>query len=173
VVGELLGRSDGRRNERLHGEAVRDAHRPPDLRDLRRYWPHADAPGADVINGSRKHVASRRLERTDWQNSTLIQGDVVDYVRKLKDEQGPEIQVHGSGELIQTLLRNDLIDELRLWIFPVVLGTGKRLFADGTIPAGLRLVDSKTSTTGVILATYERAGAIEYGSFAPQAQASE
>jgi dihydrofolate reductase len=137
------------------------------------YWPHADAPGADVINGSRKHVASRRLERTDWQNSTLIQGDVVDYVRKLKDEQGPEIQVHGSGELIQTLLRNDLIDELRLWIFPVVLGTGKRLFADGTIPAGLRLVDSKTSTTGVILATYERAGAIEYGSFAPQAQASE
>jgi dihydrofolate reductase len=130
------------------------------------YWPHADVPGADSINSAPKHVASRTLERTDWQNSTRIEGDVAEYVRNLKDRPGPEIQVHGSGNLMQTLLRNDLIDEFRLWTFPVLLGSGKRLFADGTTPAGLRLVDSKTSTTGVILATYERAGDIDYGSFA-------
>jgi dihydrofolate reductase len=131
------------------------------------YWPNAtDVPGADALNNARKHVASRTLERTDWQNSTLIKGDVVDYVRRLKNEGGPEIQVHGSGDLIQTLLGHDLIDVFRLWTFPVLLGSGKRLFAGGTVPGGLRLADSKTSTTGVILATYERAGPIDYGSFA-------
>jgi dihydrofolate reductase len=134
------------------------------------YWPTAgDQPGAAALNGARKHVASRTLERTDWQNSTLIKGDVADHVRGLKEQDGPEIQVHGSGNLIQTLLRDDLIDVFRLWTFPVLLGTGKRLFADGTVPAGLRLDDSKTSTTGVVMATYERAGPIEYGSFAEPA----
>jgi dihydrofolate reductase len=131
------------------------------------YWPTAnDVPGADQLNDARKHVASRTLERTDWQNSTLIDGDVADYVRRLKMADGPEIQVHGSGDLIQTLLHDDLIDVFHLWTFPVLLGSGKRLFADGTIPAGLRLADSKTSTTGVLMATYERAGPIAYGSFA-------
>jgi dihydrofolate reductase len=131
------------------------------------YWPTAtDVPGADALNNARKHVASRSLERADWQNSTVVDGDVVDYVRRLKDEPGPEIQVHGSGDLIQTLLGQELIDVFRLWTFPVLLGTGKRLFADGTVPAGLRLVDSKASTTGVIMARYEPAGAIDYGSFA-------
>jgi dihydrofolate reductase len=131
------------------------------------YWPTAtDVPGADALNNARKHVASRSLERADWQNSTVVDGDVVDYVRRLKDEPGPEIQVHGSGDLIQTLLGQELIDVFRLWTFPVLLGTGKRLFADGTVPAGLRLVDSRASTTGVIMARYEPAGAIDYGSFA-------
>jgi len=76
------------------------------------------------------------------------------------------MQVHGSGNLIQTLMKNDLIDEYRLWVFPVLLGGGKRLFADGTIPAGLKLLDTQTSSTGVVIATYERAGEVKYGSFA-------
>jgi dihydrofolate reductase len=136
------------------------------------YWPNAAGqPGADVLNGARKHVASRTLERTDWQNSTLIRGDVVEYVRALKDQSGPEVQVHGSGHLIQTLLQHDLIDGFHLMIFPVLLGEGKRLFGDGTIPAGLRLVESKTSGSGVIIGMYERAGAIDYGSFATEESA--
>jgi len=102
----------------------------------------------------------------EWSNSTLIKGDVAEQVAKLKNEAGPEIQVHGSGNLIQTLLEHDLVDEYRLWIFPLVLGSGKRIFEDGTIPAGLKLVDSRTFTTGVLMSTYERAGEIEHGSFA-------
>lgn len=131
------------------------------------FWPNAgDAPGADELNRARKHVASRTLGKVDWQNSTLITGDVADYVHRLKEGEGPEIQVHGSGNLIQTLLRNDLVDVFHLAVFPVLLGAGRRLFADGTIPAGLRLLESRTSGSGVIIGTYERAGAIEYGSFA-------
>ncbi|HEX2026404.1 MAG TPA: dihydrofolate reductase family protein [Nitriliruptorales bacterium] len=131
------------------------------------HWPHVtDDPAADALNAARKHVASRTLDEVEWQNSTLIQGDVADYVRGLKEQPGPEIQVHGSGELIQTLLEHDLIDELRVWTFPVLLGTGRRLFAGGTIPAGLKLVDTAVSSTGVVISTYERAGDIPYGSFA-------
>src|SRR5262249_8668023 len=89
----------------------------------------------------------------------------AEYVAALKTEDGPEIQVHGSPDLLQTLLRHDLIDELRLWIFPLVLGSGKRLFGNGTIPAGLELVDSKVSKTGVTITVYERAGTIGPGSF--------
>jgi dihydrofolate reductase len=129
------------------------------------HWPYDEGPIADQLNGTRKHVASTTLERVDWSNSTLIPGDVADYVATLKGQDGPEIQVHGSPGLIQTLLRYDLIDEFRLWIFPVVIGTGKRFFGDGTLPAGLRLVDSKVSGTGVTINTYERAGDIERGSF--------
>jgi dihydrofolate reductase len=130
------------------------------------HWPYDEGPIADRLNSIRKHVASTTLERVEWSNSTLISGDVAEYVAKLKDQDGPEIQVHGSPGLIQTLLEHDLIDEFRLWIFPLVIGTGKRLFGDGTIPAGLKLVDSKVSTTGVTITTYERAGDIEPGSFA-------
>jgi dihydrofolate reductase len=131
------------------------------------YWPkHADVPGGAELNKARKHVASRTLDRVDWENSTLIEGNVADSIRALKDQEGPEIQVHGSGDLIQTLLEHDLIDEMRVWIFPVLLGSGKRLFGTGTVPAALRLTDSKTSSTGVIMATFERAGAVTYGSFA-------
>ena len=105
----------------------------------------------------------RRWSGWSGSNTTLITGDVAEYVAKLKREDGPEIQVHGSPGLIQTLLRHDLIDELRLWIFPVVVGSGKRLFGDGAIPAALKLVDSSVSKTGVTINVYERAGDIERG----------
>ena len=91
--------------------------------------------------------------------------DAAEGVAALKRTDGPELQVHGSGNLIQTLMANGLIDEYRLWVFPVVLGSGKRLFADGAIPSGLRLVDSTVSTTGVVIGTYEPAGEIVTGSF--------
>ena len=131
------------------------------------HWPHApEEEGAGIFNNATKHVASRTLDSVEWQSSSLLEGEAAEAVPRLKEEDGPEIQVHGSGDLIQTLLEHDLVDELRLWIFPLVLGSGKRLFADGAVPRGLKLVDSKTSTTGVLMTTYERAGEIEYGSFA-------
>jgi dihydrofolate reductase len=130
------------------------------------HWPYDEGPIADRLNATRKQVASRTLqEPLEWNNSTLIKGDVAEYVAKLKREDGPEIQVHGSPGLIQTLLQHDLIDEFRVWIFPLVLGTGKRPFGEGTIPAALKLVDSKVSKTGVTINTYERVGDIAVGSF--------
>jgi dihydrofolate reductase len=129
------------------------------------HWPYDEGPIADHLNSTRKHVASTTLERVDWNNSTLITGDVAEYVATLKSQDGPEIQVHGSPGLLQTLIEHDLIDEYRMWIFPLTLGTGKRAFGDGTIPAALKLVDSKVSGTGVTINTYERAGDIDTGSF--------
>jgi dihydrofolate reductase len=143
--------------------AVSSTHRRPRASS----WPYVtEDPIAERLNGTRKHVASTTLEAVEWNNSTLITGDVADYVATLKSQEGPEIQVQGSPGLIQTLLEHDLIDEFRIWIFPVVIGTGKRLFGVGTILAGLKLVDSKVSKTGVTINTYERAGEIDYGSFA-------
>jgi dihydrofolate reductase len=130
------------------------------------HWPHSDEPGAEELNSARKYVASRTLDSVEWNNSTLLEGDVAEAVTKLKQEDGPEIQVHGSGDLLQTLLEHDLVDEFRIMIFPVVLGTGKRLFAEGAVPAGLTLAESAMSTTGVFMATYKREGDIRYGSFA-------
>ena len=129
------------------------------------HWPFAEGPVADLLNGMRKYVASTTLDRVEWSHSTLIRGDVAEYVAGLKREDGPEIQVHGSPGLIQTLLRHDLIDELRVWTFPLVLGPGKRLFGDGTVPAALRLTNSEATSTGVTISTYERAGEIDAGSF--------
>jgi dihydrofolate reductase len=129
------------------------------------HWPYDEGPIADQLNGTRKHVASTTLKRMEWQNSTLIPGDVVEYVAALKSQDGPEIQVHGSPGLVQTLLEHDLVDEFRMWIFPVVIGTGKRFFGKGAIPAALRLVDSQVSKTGVTINVYERAGDVEPGSF--------
>ena len=133
------------------------------------YWPKAGAkePGGERLNSARKFVVSTTLKKLDWANSTLVTGDVVQEIRKLKEQNGPELQVHGSGKLIQTLLKNDLIDEFRLKIFPITLGPGKRLFAEGTVPYGFELFDSKTSPKGVIVATYSRAGEPKTGSFAP------
>jgi dihydrofolate reductase len=133
------------------------------------HWPRVsgeDDPIAAKLNSVPKYVVSRTLDTVEWNNSTLLQGDIAEEVGKLKDQPGTEIQVTGSGQLIQTLMKHDLVDEYRLWIFPVLLGSGKRLFADGTIPAGLKLADTKISTTGVAIHTYERAGEIAYGSFA-------
>jgi dihydrofolate reductase len=132
------------------------------------YWPRVtdDDPTAAKLNSVPKYVASRTLDTVDWNNAALIKGDVAEAVARLKRELGGEIQVTGSGELIQTLMKHDLVDEYRLWVFPVLIGKGKRLFAEGTIPGGLRLVDTGTSSTGVASHTYERAGKLEYGSFA-------
>jgi dihydrofolate reductase len=131
------------------------------------HWPYAtEDPFADRLNSATKYVASTTLDEVTWSNSVLLEGDVAEAVARLKQESGPDIQVHGSSGLIQTLLAHDLVDEFGVWIFPIVLGSGKRLFGTGTIPAGLALVDSKTSTTGVLITTYERAGAVDYGSFA-------
>jgi dihydrofolate reductase len=132
------------------------------------HWPYVtgDDPIAAKLNSVRKHVASRTLDRVEWNNSSLIKGDIVARIGELKREAGNELQVHGSGELVQTLLKHHLIDEFRLWIFPVLLGTGKRLFANGTVPARLKLVETKTSSTGVVLHVHQSAGSLEYGSFA-------
>ena len=133
------------------------------------YWPYADThddPIAAGINNAKKYVASTTLTELGWTNSELIKGDVAEAVKELKEQDGPEIQVHGSGNLIQTLLRHDLVDELRLKIFPITLGIGKRLFAEGTIPAGFQLLKGEISPGGVIVATYARAGEVKTGSFA-------
>jgi len=131
------------------------------------FWPHAsEEQGAKPLNDATKFVASRTLHSLDWKPSVLIEGDAAEGVAALKREEGPELQVHGSGNLIQTLLRHQLVDEFRLWTFPLVLGRGKRLFSDGTIPAGLKLVDSTLSSTGVMIGTYVPAGEIVTGSFA-------
>jgi dihydrofolate reductase len=129
------------------------------------HWPYAEGPIADHLNGTRKYVASTTLASVDWNNSTLLTGDVADAVAALKRGDGPEIQVHGSVGLLQTLLAHDLIDELRVWTFPLMLGTGKRLFGAGTVPAAFRLAANETTATGVTISTYEPAGAIEPGSF--------
>jgi dihydrofolate reductase len=132
------------------------------------HWPYDEGPIADQLNSTRKHVASTTLKELEWENSRLIEGEVPEGVRALKQEDGPELQVHGSANLIQTLLEHGLIDELHVWIFPLVLGNGKRLFNGGTVPAGLEVVSSQTSSTGVIMATYRSGAEIKYGSFAAE-----
>jgi dihydrofolate reductase len=139
------------------------------------HWPRVtdqNDPVASKLNSMRKYVASRTLRRAEWSNSVLISSDVAAAVAGLKEQPGGEIQVHGSGGLIQTLLKHDLVDEFRLWVFPVVLGAGKRLFGDGTVPGALRLVETHVSTTGVAIHRYERAGKLEYGSFEVDAAGS-
>jgi dihydrofolate reductase len=131
------------------------------------HWPHAsEESGAKPLNDATKFVASRTLRTLDWRNSVLIEGDVSEGIDRLKQQEGPELQVHGSANLIQTLLRHNLIEEFRLWTFPLVVGSGKRLFSEGTIPAGLKLVHTKVSSTGVVMGTYVPAGEIVTGSFA-------
>lgn len=129
------------------------------------YWPHHNDEGAG-LNQATKYVASHAPMEVTWEHSVLLQGDVVDEVKKLKAQEGPELQVHGSGNFIQTLLKHDLVDELWLKIFPITLGKGKRLFAEGTAVAGFTLREAKTSPRGVIVASYERAGEVQTGSFA-------
>jgi dihydrofolate reductase len=128
------------------------------------YWPQHEEEGRE-INAATKYVASLTMTSHAWKRSVFLRGDVVDEIRRLKEGNGPDLQVHGSGELIQTLLQHDLVDEFWLKIFPLTLGEGKRLFDKGTIPAAYALVDSKTSPSGVIVATLKRAGDVETGSF--------
>ena len=129
-------------------------------------WPKSTDPADEIataLNTRPKFVASRTLARVEWNNASLLNGEVVEEVAKLKAQEGGEIQVHGSGNLLQTLLKHDLVDTLRIWQFPVVLGTGKRLFAEGTIPRSFRLVDTQLNTSGAVLHVYERAGGLKYG----------
>jgi len=132
------------------------------------YWPYQpdDDPIAKTLNAARKYVASRTLTTLHWNNSTLLDGDVVSAVMTLKDQPGPDLQVIGSGNLIQTLHAASLIDEYNVWTFPVVLGHGKRLFGETAKPSALRLVRSVVSATGVVMSTYRPAGEIRPGSFA-------
>jgi dihydrofolate reductase len=130
------------------------------------HWPYDEGPIADGLNSATKHVASRTLKSLDWANSRLLEGEAQTAVAALKEEEGPELQVLGSSELLRTLLAHGLVDELRLWIFPVLLGPGKRLFDEDVAPSGLELVESNVSTTGVIAATYRRTGDVKTGSFA-------
>jgi dihydrofolate reductase len=129
-------------------------------------WPKSTEPADEVaaaLNTRPKYVASRTLQKVDWNNSSLIKGDVAGEVARLKAEDGGEIQVHGSGDLLQTLLKHDLVDTLRIWQFPVVIGAGKRLFGEGTIPGAFRLADTQVATTGAVLHVYERSGDLRYG----------
>jgi dihydrofolate reductase len=129
-------------------------------------WPKSTDPADEIavaLNTRPKFVASRTLREVGWNNSRLLEGDVAAQVAKLKSQEGGEIQVHGSGALVQTLLERELIDTLRLWFFPVALGTGKRLFGEGTIPASFRLVDTQIVPSGAVLHVYERAGGLRYG----------
>ena len=131
-------------------------------------WPQApteDDPVAEALNTRTKHVASRTLTSLDWSGARLLEGDVVDAVRALTAEDGGELQVHGSPGLVQTLLRADLVDELRLVVAPVVLGEGKRLFGDGAVPRAWRLLSSTSTPSGAIVAAYERAGDLGVGEF--------
>ncbi len=132
------------------------------------HWPYSDEPAAEPLNAATKYVASNTGVDLTWKRSELIEGDVVAGVRALKNEDGSELQVHGSANLLQTLTAHGLVDEFRVWIFPLVLGRGKRLFESDTIPAGLELTSSATSSTGVIMATYRTGAEIKSGSFVPE-----
>ena len=131
------------------------------------YWPKQDdGPVAGPFDKATKYVVSHKPMKLSWQNSVLIHENVAAEIKKLKQQDGPMLQVHGSGNMAQTLLRHDLVDELWLKIFPVTLGPGKCLFAEGTMPAAFELTESKTTPKGVIFANYQRAGKVKTGSFA-------
>jgi dihydrofolate reductase len=133
------------------------------------HWPRVTDPGDPIaakLNALPKYVASTTLAAADWQNSSILSGDVAAEVAKLKEQPGDELQIHGSGELAQTLIDNDLIDEYRLLVFPVHLGSGKKLFRDGAKPAALRLVSATTTGTGVVTMTYKPDGPVRLGSYA-------
>ncbi|WP_031510252.1 dihydrofolate reductase family protein [Streptomyces megasporus] len=133
------------------------------------HWPHVtdeDDPIATKLNALPKYVASRTLEKVEWHNSTLLGGDAAREVAALKERLEGELQIHGSGTLARSLMAHGLIDEYRLLVYPVLLGSGKRLFDDGAVPTALELTDSRTTGTGVAIHTYRAAGRPRYGSFA-------
>ncbi len=161
---EAMGRSmngfDGKDRELLLGRRTYEI--------FEAYWPYqsADHPIAKTFNATRKYVASRTLNAVHWNNATLLQGDVIAAVAALKAEAGQDLQIIGSGNLIQTLHAATLIDAYNVWTFPVVLGRGKRLFEASAKPSALRLVASHASSTGVVMSTYVPAGDVPLGSFA-------
>lgn len=132
------------------------------------YWPQVtdpDNPIAGPLNALPKYVASRTLRSADWQGTSVLGADLVAEVAALKEQPGDELQVHGSGELAQTLIEHDLVDEYRLLFFPVHLGSGKKLFRDGGRAAALRLIDSTTTSTGVLIARYAPDGPVRHGTY--------
>jgi dihydrofolate reductase len=161
---EAMGRSmsgfDGKDRELVLGRRTYEI--------FEAYWPYQPAgdPIAQTFNATRKHVASRTLKKLHWNNSTLLRGDAASAIAARKAEPGLDLQITGSGNLIQTLQAASLIDEYNVWTFPVVLGRGKRLFDAGAKPGALRLVASQTPTTGVVMSTYVPAGDVPIGSFA-------
>jgi dihydrofolate reductase len=130
------------------------------------FWPNTDQDQsvAKPFNATKKYLVSHSPTELTWQNSILVTGNVAEEIKKLKAMDAPDLWVHGSGNLIQTLLKNDLIDRMHVWTFPVTVGGGKRLFAEGTLPVGFKLIESQSSTTGVVIATYEPAGTLQTGS---------
>lgn len=157
--GEIMGKQMGMPFDLLLGRKTYDI--------WKEYWPNQDASGevAGPFNKATKYVVSHGSPKLSWENSVLINSDVVAKIQELKQQDGPMLQVQGSANLIQTLLQNDLVDELWLKIFPVTLGAGKRLFAEGPIPARFELTEITTSPKGVIFANYKRAGNVETGAF--------
>jgi dihydrofolate reductase len=130
------------------------------------YWPNASAEDvAKPLNDATKYVASRGRPNLSWERSVLLEGDVALAVAALKQEDGPELQVHGSGDLLQTLIREGVVDEFQLLVFPVLVGSGKRLFPQGTVPASLKLIESRVSPSGVFIGRYQPAGELVTGTF--------
>jgi dihydrofolate reductase len=160
AMGDVMGEVMGKPFDLLLGRRTYDI--------FAAYWPNQpEEAGAKPLNDATKYVVSRSHPTLDWGPSVLVEGDAPEEIAALKQQDGKELQVHGSGNLVQTLLRSNLVDEFRIWTFPVVIGSGKRLFADGVVPAALRLVDTTVSTTGVVIGTYEPAGELVTGTFGP------
>lgn len=169
----LGGWSFGYFDDDVNEEMAQVMGRPFDLLLGRRtydifagFWPHAAEDETSLaLNRATKYVASRGTPELSWQNSVLLEGDAADAVAALKQTDGPELQVHGSGDFIQTLLAADLVDRWHLVIHPVLLGSGRRLFADGTVPVSLTLLDGRVTRGGTFVGTYEPAGQVQLGSF--------
>lgn len=155
VVGGAIRKQMGMNFDLLLGRRTFDIWAP--------YWPkHGDIwPGA---NSATKYVASNTLTSSDWQPTVFLGGDLANKVRNLKGQPGPDLHVYGSANLVQTLMKHDLVDEFWLKIYPLTLGSGKRLFVEGTIPAAFKVTESKISPNGIIMVNYARAGAVKTGS---------
>lgn len=166
-------------DETLGEEVMRFMDRPFDLLLGRTtydifsaYWPHQSGPIAEKFAGAHKYVASRTLDRLEWAPSRLIR-DVPGEVAALKAGTGPELQVYGSGDLLQTLLKHGLVDEFHLMIYPILLGSGKKLFAEGTVPVAMQVVDAVVSPRGIVIATYRPAGEVVYTTVGEEAAAQQ
>jgi dihydrofolate reductase len=156
LMGDVIGEVMGKPFDLLLGRRTYDI--------FASYWPTSTEAGAKPLNDATKYVASRTKDSLEWGPSVLVR-DAAAEVPGIKAQDGPELQVHGSSDLLQTLLRERLLDQLIVWTFPVLVGSGKRLFGDGTEPGDLRLTASQVSSTGVVIATYEPAGEVKIGSF--------
>ncbi len=156
VVGAVIRREMSMPFDLLIGRKTFDIWEP--------YWPHHGNiwPG---VNKATKYIVSNTVTASEWQPTVFLSGDIAEKVSKIKQQPGPDLHVYGSGNLIQTLMKHDLIDAYWLKIYPLTLGTGKRLFVDGTIPAAFKVTESNVSPKGVIMVNYERAGAVKVGSF--------